>query len=179
MNTAAARRLARNLMIRHGLALWRLDYINHSAHAAQCVFSRHTIELTVEYVQAYNPEQVTQLVLHEIAHALRGPSEAKNHHDDKWLRIARRIGYKGGATVDPSFPQPVIVWDIVCPTTGHIQELHTAPTAPHCKNCNNRDCTPEVQRRQIVRADYHTIPAPPHIAAPIIRTLKSLVGRNN
>lgn len=177
MNTAAARRLARNLMIRHGLALWRLDYINHSSHAAETVFSKHVIQLTVEYVQAYNDQQVTQLVLHEIAHALRGPSSLSQHHDDKWLRIARRIGYHGGATIDPSFPKPVIVWDITCQTTGLIQELHTAPTAPHCKNCNNRDCTPITERRQIVRADYHTIPAPPHIATPIIRAFKSLTRR--
>jgi predicted SprT family Zn-dependent metalloprotease len=164
-------------MIRHGLALWRLDYINHSSHAAECVFSKHVIQLTVEYVQSYNDTQVTQLVLHEIAHALRGPSDVSQHHDAKWLRIARRIGYLGGATMDPSYPQPVIVWDVVCPTTGLIQELHTAPTAPHCKNCNNRDCIPETQRRQIVRADFHTIPAPTHIAAPMLNALKSLVRR--
>lgn len=177
MNTAAARRLARNLMIRHGLALWRLDYINHSSHAAETVFSKRVIQLTVEYVQAYNDHQVTQLVLHEIAHALRGPSPASQHHDDKWLKIARRIGYLGGERVDPSFPQPVIVWDVVCPTTGLIQELHAPPTSRHCNNCNDPSCMTETQRRQIVRADYHTIPAPTHIAAPLINALKSLTRR--
>jgi predicted SprT family Zn-dependent metalloprotease len=157
-------------MIKHGLSAWRLDFMNNTKTAALTHFKKHLIELSVEFTQAYDQEQLTQLVLHEIAHAYRG--RGKEHaHDERWLFIARLIGYTGDECMPADYPTPKIVWDIVCTTTGLIQQVHTAPDAADCKNCNSEHCTPIVQRRQIVRADLHTIPTPPHIAARAIRKL--------
>lgn len=160
-------------MIRHGLGAWRLDFINHHNIAAQTVFSTLTISLTVEFVQAYTPDQLTQLVLHEIAHALRGPC-SDSGHDSKWLQTARRLGYIHGVTMPAHYPTPSIRWNITCPNTGEILQTASAPEPePFCKLCNDPECAPEVQRRQIVRADVHNIPAPEHIF-PIVQRLKGL-----
>lgn len=174
MNVKAARRLARNLMIEHGLAVWRLDFMNHDSIAGLTTHSERKISLAVEYAQAYTPEQLTQLVLHEVAHALRGPATVS--HDVKWLQTARRLGYLHGETMPVHYPRPNIRWDIVCPSTGEIHQTATRPDADHfCKLCNDPSCAPEIQRRQIVRQDVHNIPAPEHIYAPTIRRLKSFL----
>lgn len=173
MNVTATRRLARNLMIKHGVAPWRLIFINHESYAALCNHKDKTIALTVEYVQAYDAEQITQLVLHEIAHALRGRA-VPDGHDEKWLTIARRLGYTGLAVLPDHYPRPNIVWDVVCTSTGQILQTPTEPSPSTCKLCNDPGCTPLIERRQIVRADLHNIPTPEHIAAPAIRRLKNL-----
>jgi len=175
MNTKAARRLARNLMIQHHLAAWQLTFMNHNTIAAQTTHSTHTITLAVEYAQAYTPDQLTQLMLHEIAHAQRGPTQTP--HDTKWLQTARRLGYLHGATMPAHYPSPVIRWDIICTTTGEIHQTTTAPPEDHsCKLCNSPECTPDIQRRQIVRQDIHNIQPPEHIS-PSFRRLKKLFTR--
>lgn len=173
MNVKAARRQARNLMIRHGLAAWRLDFMNHHCIAAQTSFTDHSISLTVEFVQAYTPDQLTQLVLHEIAHALRGPSDLSGH-DSKWLKTARSLGYLHGDTMPAHYPTPNIRWNLTCPATGDTLQTPEEPDEePFCKLCNDLDCVPKVQRRQIVTADVHRLPAPDHIF-PIVQRLRSL-----
>jgi hypothetical protein len=176
MNTTAARRLARNLMIKHGVGMWRLTFVNHMSYAALCNHKDLTISLAVEYVQAYTVEQVTQLVLHEIAHALRG-RVVPDAHDEKWLKLARRIGYSGDAVLPASYPKPRIVWDVVCTSTGLILQSPTPVDPTTCKLCNTPGCVPETERRQIVNADIHNRPAPPHIYAPFFRRLKSIFSR--
>lgn len=182
MNVTAARRHARNLMIKHGLHLWRLDFMNSTKTAALTHFKRHLIELSVEFVQAYNEEQLTQLVLHEIAHAHRGRVRAKlgefttpDPHDDRWLFIARLIGYTGDVCMPADYPTPHIVWDVVCTSTGLIQQVTEQPPAV-CNSCN--ECTPHVQRRQIVSAELHSIPTPPHVS-PTARAIKKLFVRHS
>lgn len=171
MNTTATRRLARNLMIKHGVPLWRLEFVNAMAYAGITNHKRNVIALTVEYVQAYNEEQITQLVLHEIAHAIRG-RVAVNAHDEKWLFIAQRMGYTGGTCMPETYPSPRIVWDYTCTSTGQILETQEPPADNDdtCKLCNS--CEPIVERRQIVDADLHNIPTPEHIAAHTIRRVK-------
>jgi len=174
MNVKAARRLARNKMIRHGLGLWSLNFVNSMRYAGLCTHSKKLISLSVEFTQAYTPAQLEQIVLHEIAHGLRGPVQDAEPHDDKWLKIARRIGYTGEATVPHDFPTPRIVWDVVCPSTGLILQVTERPSATTCKLCNTPSCTPITERRQIVSHKIHNIPAPPHIFAPLLARLKFL-----
>lgn len=171
MNVKAARRLARNLMIRHGLPFWRLDFVNSMRYAGLCTHSKKLISLSVEFVQAYTPEQLSQIVLHEIGHALRGPVQDAEPHDDKWLKISRRLGYTGEATIGPEFPTPKIVWDVVCTSTGQILQVQDRPSPTSCKLCNTPSCTPLIERRQIVSQDLHNIPTPPHIFAPVFKRL--------
>ena len=174
MNTSAARRLARNLMIRHRVPFWRLDFVNSMRYAGLCTHSKRLISLSVEFTQAYTPEQLSQIVLHEIAHARRGPVPDAEPHDDKWLKIARRLGYTGDATVCRDYPSPKIVWDVVCTSTGLILQVPNQPDPTSCKLCNTPGCTPLIERRQIVSQDLHNIPAPPHIFAPVFTRLKKL-----
>jgi hypothetical protein len=145
-------------------------------YAGLCNHKTRVISLAVEYVQAYTPEQLSQLVLHEIAHAMRG-RVATDAHDEQWLKIARRIGYTGEAVLPLNYPAPKIVWDVVCTSTGLILQLPEQPHPTVCKLCNTPGCTPLTERRQLVSQDLHNIPTPPHFVAPFFRRLKSILTR--
>lgn len=163
-------------MIRHGLGLWSLKFVNSTRYGGLCTFSEHTISLAVEYVQAYSEEQLTQVILHEIAHALRGPNKTDplNSHDEKWLTRARKIGYLHGETLPPEFPRPRIVWNLTCTNTGQILETSDKPDPnAACKVCNA--CTPLTERRQLVKAHTFNAPAPEHIMTTRLRHLKALL----
>jgi hypothetical protein len=163
-------------MIRHGLAPWRLIFVNSTKYAGLCNHKDKTIALAVEFTQAYDVDQLTQLMLHEIAHARRG-RVVPDAHDEKWLKIARRLGYTGDTVLPADYPTPRIVWDVVCTSTGLILQVTPKPSETVCKLCNTPGCTPEIQRRQIVPAQLHNIPTPEHILAPAARRLKRFFTR--
>ena len=80
---------ARGLMDRHGLEEWTLGFIAARGKLGECrPLDRH-IGLSRHHAVTGSPEQVTDTVLHEIAHALAGPDAG---HGPAWKAIARRIG---------------------------------------------------------------------------------------
>ena len=80
---------ARGLMDHHGLEEWSLGFIAARGKLGECrPLDRH-IGLSRHHAVTGSPEQVTDTVLHEIAHALAGPEAG---HGPAWKAIARRIG---------------------------------------------------------------------------------------
>ncbi|MDE0096059.1 MAG: SprT-like domain-containing protein [Gammaproteobacteria bacterium] len=80
---------ARGLMDRHGLAEWTLGFIAARGKLGECRPLDRRIGLSRHHAVTGSPEQVTDTVLHEIAHALAGPEAG---HGPAWKAIARRIG---------------------------------------------------------------------------------------
>lgn len=154
---------------------------NSMEWAGRAVYTANTIELSVEYIQAYTPYQVAQITLHELAHIKRGPTRPHrlNGHDEKWERIAARLGYQHGPGIPADWPTPEIVWNVTCTNTGEILETSSAPTDDDsCKLCNA--CTPITERRQIVKASTYTPPPPQQIPRPVLKALDILhTMRNN
>lgn len=100
MEKIAAERMARELMMKHLGPGWHFkwDRAPHYAGVTRC--DQKLIALSEYAVVQYSAEQVRQVILHEIAHALRGvcPRTYRKDegHDERWLKTARRIGYTGG-----------------------------------------------------------------------------------
>ena len=80
---------ARGLMDRHGLGEWTLGFIAARGKLGECRPLHRHIGLSRYHAVTGSPEQVTDTVLHEIAHALAGPGAG---HGPAWKAIARRIG---------------------------------------------------------------------------------------
>lgn len=84
----------RGLMLRHGLHEWQFVIDNAQSRAGACNYDKKTLTfskyllLNVEITE----EQVSNIVLHEIAHALVGPDHL---HDDVWRNKALSIGCDG------------------------------------------------------------------------------------
>jgi hypothetical protein len=176
MNPDATLRLANQIRARKAPhCLYRIRLANSLEWAGRCDYSKGTIELSVEFMQAYTPYQVSQIMKHELAHALRGPVRPHrvNGHDDKWLKIARRLGYEHGEMVPHEWPVPKIVWNLTCTNTGQILETSTDP-GDSCKICNA--CTPVKERRQIVKASTYDIKADPYFFEPAVKAVQSFLN---
>ncbi len=80
---------ARDLMDQNGLRDWSLRFNNAQRQLGACHWQRKLIVLSRSHTLKRTPEQVTDTILHEIAHALAGPRAG---HGPKWKAIASRLG---------------------------------------------------------------------------------------
>lgn len=132
MELGDVKELATGLMRQHRLTGWRLVFDNAKTRAGACRSDRREIALSRPLMSLYGVEQVTQTILHEIAHALAG---AGHGHDRKWRTIARRIGYTGGRCLPADAPKVDGAWAGICPA-GHRTTAHRRPirvrSCPQC-----------------------------------------------
>ena len=135
MNLEEVRELAAGLLVRHRLTGWRLVFDNARTRAGACRSDRREITLSRPLMSLYNAEQVTETVLHEIAHALAG---AGHGHDRVWRTIARRIGASGGRCLPADAPQVDGPWAGICPA-GHRTTAYRRPVRVRsCTECSPR-----------------------------------------
>ena len=146
-----ARRLATGLMARHGLTGWRLVFDNAKTRAGVCRYDRKEIGLSGPLISLYAREQVTETVLHEIAHALAGP---RHGHDRVWRATARRIGCSGQRCLPVDAPSVEGPWVGICPA-GHRTTAHRRPI--RVKSC--RGCSPGFAETAIYTWSYRGSPA--------------------
>lgn len=80
---------ASELMERHGLKAWTLRFSGAQRKLGECRSPQKLILFSRTHAVNGSFKQVTDTILHEIAHALAGP-EAR--HGPAWKAIARRLG---------------------------------------------------------------------------------------
>lgn len=151
MDLSRARQLASGLMAEHGLSGWRLVFDNAKTRAGVCRFATKEIGLSRPLISLYDVEQVTDTVLHEIAHALAGP---RHGHDRVWRAVARRIGCSGERCVPADAPGVDGPWAGVCPA-GHRTTAHRRPI--RVKSC--RACSPGFDVSAIYTWSHRGVPA--------------------
>lgn len=91
MELAAAKHLAETLMTEHDLlsAGWSFTFDNASRRMGVCRYKTKTIGVSRLYAAEATEAQVRDTILHEIAHAIVGPS---HKHGLVWKAAASRIG---------------------------------------------------------------------------------------
>lgn len=135
MDLSDVRELAVDLMARHRLTGWRLVFDNAKTRAGACRSDRREIALSRPLMSLYSPEQVTETVLHEIAHALAG---AGHGHDRVWRTTARRIGASGRRCLPADAPRVDGSWVGVC-AAGHRTTAYRRPIrVKSCTRCSPR-----------------------------------------
>jgi predicted SprT family Zn-dependent metalloprotease len=155
MDINEVKKLARETMNQHGLTQWRLAMIRSKSYAGMCKTGRWdlspasswgTIELSIDYMEAFDRANVLNTILHEIAHALDKPRtktvntaygkrQRAVHHDATWKAIAKRIGCTGERCVSPDAPKPKGRYKGICPN-GHESVRHRLThTAKHNSSC--------------------------------------------
>jgi predicted SprT family Zn-dependent metalloprotease len=128
-----ARRLATGLMRRHGLTGWRLVFDNAKTRAGICRAVPREIGLSRVLTRLHSEADVTDTVLHEIAHALVGPAHG---HDAVWRAQALAIGCSAKRCVSSTAPRPAGPWVGTCPS-GHRTTRHRQPTrVQSCGQCS-------------------------------------------
>jgi hypothetical protein len=128
-----ARRLAVDLMRRHGLTGWRLVFDNAKTRAGICRAVPKEIGLSRVLTALHSESEVTDTILHEIAHALVGPAHG---HDAVWRARALAIGSSAKRCVSSTAPKPPGPWVGTCPS-GHRTTRHRQPTrVQSCGHCS-------------------------------------------
>ena len=94
-------RQARELMDRHGLTEWTFRFSAARRTIGLCKEKEKVIQLGRHHAANDPPPQVTDTILHEIAHALAGTAA---RHGPAWRKIALRIGAtpRASKAVDPA-----------------------------------------------------------------------------
>ena len=80
------------LMKRHNVSHWRCGFFDSISIGGFVDSSDNVLFISRQFIECpdINYKDVEQLILHEIAHIIAGP---ENHHNEKWWKVARRIGY--------------------------------------------------------------------------------------
>jgi predicted SprT family Zn-dependent metalloprotease len=133
MDLADARSMGEELMARHGLEGWRLVFDSAKTRAGVCRPGRREIGLSRPLTLLHPIEEVTDTVLHEIAHALVGPEHG---HDAVWRAAALRIGCSAERCVSRDVPRVEGGWIGTCPA-GHRRTTHRRPErVTSCGSCS-------------------------------------------
>lgn len=99
MELRAARKIVVDLMNKHGLIAkgWIFEFDRAQQRLGQTTYHLKRITVSRYMASHANEETMTQIGLHEIAHALVGPRVKA--HGDEWKAMAASIGYTGKRTL--------------------------------------------------------------------------------
>ena len=74
--------------------VWTFGFDNAKKRAGLCNFTAKRITVSRYLAARYDDDEIHQILLHEVAHAIAG---ARAGHGPRWLTIARDLGYEGSS----------------------------------------------------------------------------------
>ncbi|WP_460801445.1 SprT-like domain-containing protein [Microbacterium sp. GXF6406] len=112
---------------------WSFGFDHAKRRAGQCDFRAKRITVSRYLAARFEDDDIHQVLLHEVAHALAGHKAA---HGPKWKTVAAEIGYVGGTTHHGETAEELAPWVGTCPS-GHTTYRHRRPTrATSCAKCS-------------------------------------------
>ena len=137
---------------------WSFGFDSAKTRAGLCDYRAKRITVSRYLAARFDDDEIHQVLLHEVAHALAGP---RSGHGPKWKSVAREIGYVGRRTHDGTVADALAPWVGVCPR-GHEMFRYRKPTRPmSCGKCSRRfdlanaiswqyrEVTPAMRRRAV------------------------------
>ena len=103
---------ANKLLRKYELINWQFAFDLAENRSGVCYYDRKLIRLSVTYCIKATKQEITNTLLHEIAHALAGP---QNGHNRKWQQIARSIGCSGERCHSVKHTEPRYIGTCLCP----------------------------------------------------------------
>ena len=129
------RRWADALIALHLEPDWTFGFDHAKTRAGLCNFTKKRITVSRHLASRFDDDEIHQVLLHEVAHALAGVGVG---HGAEWKRIARELGYVGKRTHDGQIATEYAPWVGVCPA-GHVHYRYRKPTrALSCGKCSRR-----------------------------------------
>ena len=125
---------ARALFNKHNIADWNFAFSLTTNQAGCCWYNRKLITVSVTYCQKATEAEIVNTLLHEIAHALAGYSNAHNH---VWKRIAKQIGCTAERCHAVQHTPAKWTGTCGCGSVWGRQRLTKAARYGHCSRCNS------------------------------------------
>ncbi len=111
---------------------WRFDFDHAKTRAGACDHTHHRITVSRYLAEVWEDDEIHQVLLHEVAHAIAGPRTA---HGARWREVASSLGYTGGRTQDGPVAIERARWIGTCPG-GHEHVRFRRPSRPmSCGRC--------------------------------------------
>lgn len=127
------RALANELIRTHlDATIWSFEFDRAKMRAGLCDFRTHRISLSRFLAERYSDDEVRQVLLHEIAHALAGPRAG---HSSTWKKIARAIGYDGSRTHAGSAAADLAPLIGLCPAGHEFYRFRRSSRPLSCGRC--------------------------------------------
>lgn len=155
------RKWAEALIVLHLDTSWSFGFDNAKKRAGLCNFSTRHLTVSRYLAARYADDDVYQILLHELAHAVAGPRAG---HGVRWKKIAQGLGYDGKRTHDGDIADELAPWVGTCPA-GHTHHRYRRPARPlACGLCARRfdaahtiawirrDITPRMRRQAAASA---------------------------
>lgn len=134
MKQTEAYLLARSLMDKHELKDWSFGFDTAVRRLGVCFVRRQRIQMSRQFVKLNDEAKVTQVMLHEIAHALCGPFE---NHGPTWKAKALSIGCENPKSSTTAVMAPAR-YVTTCPNghTGHAR-VRPRKSSRSCGRCSS------------------------------------------
>lgn len=114
---------------------WSFGFDHAKTRAGLCNYTKQRITVSRYLAERFDDDEIHQVLLHEVAHALAGP---KAGHGPAWKRVGAEIGYIGKRTHDGDTAIELAPWVGACPA-GHLHYRYRRPTKPlSCGKCSRR-----------------------------------------
>lgn len=114
-------------------AEWRFTFDYAKTRFGLCDHSRKQISVSRYLAVNADDDEVHQVLLHEVAHAIVGPRAG---HGAEWKRVAREIGYIGGRTHSSPAATEKARWLGVCPAGHEIIRFRRPNKSTSCATCS-------------------------------------------
>ncbi|BDI23931.1 hypothetical protein L3i23_27070 [Herbiconiux sp. L3-i23] len=132
---------------------WSFGFDNAKRRAGQCDYNARRITVSRYLAAKYTDDEIHQVLLHEVAHAMAGHRAG---HGPRWISTARSIGYEGERLHDGEGASELAPWVGQCPA-GHVHHRYRRPTAPlSCRLCGRGFSEARLitwTRREVTSAD--------------------------
>lgn len=114
---------------------WSFAFDHAKRRAGLCNYTDRRITVSRYLAEKFDDDEIHQVLLHEVAHALAGPEAG---HGSAWKAIARDLGYVGGVTHHGEIAHERAPWVGRC-SAGHEHYRFRKPTRLHsCGRCAKR-----------------------------------------
>lgn len=114
---------------------WTFAFDNARTRAGLCRYDTKRISVSRLLAARYEDDEIHQVLLHEVAHAIAGAGAG---HGPRWKKIARDLGYEGKRLHGGAIADELAPWIGQCPN-GHVHYRYKRPTrVVSCAKCSRR-----------------------------------------
>ncbi len=122
---------ADKLIAKHNLHEWRFNFDNARKRAGCCLYKEQVITMSQQFCLNAEDNEITDTILHEIAHALVGHQHG---HNAIWQAKAREIGCSANRTHDVEVSTPRYI--VSCRNCGIFGTRDKRGQNRVCKRCH-------------------------------------------